>query len=318
MLLNEHRQHAEALSEFLDNQELLREIAAGLRDSVGRSPTTPVVDSGFAVTMDSNARETDFEVGESVRYIGEYEILSEVARGGMGIVFKARQQSLHRVVALKMILAGRLADTADVERFRREAQASGRLKHPNIVPVHEIGEYEGRHYFTMDFVDGCSLSDLIRESALAPRRAGKIVRTVAEAVQFAHEHGTLHRDLKPANILLDQDDTPHITDFGLAKVLDGIDDDSRSELTASGQILGTPSYMSPEQAEGKPNLVGPAADIYSLGAILYACLTGRAPFVADSPVDTLLQVMRNDPVSPRVLNPKVPQRLGDDLSKVPQ
>ncbi len=162
---------------------------------------------------------------------------------------------------------------------KQQAQAASRLKHPNIVAVHEIGEHEGRHYFTMDYVPGPSLAEEIRDETVAPRDAAKLVKTVAEAVHFAHQAGTLHRDLKPANILLTSDDVPHVTDFGLAKILEEVDDESRAELTASGQILGTPSYMSPEQAAGRQNLVGPASDIYSLGAILYACLTGRAPFV---------------------------------------
>nr|WP_286178015.1 protein kinase [Rhodopirellula sp. JC639] len=227
----------------------------------------------------------------------------------MGIVFKARQAKLRRIVALKMILAGKLADADEVDRFCREAEAAGRLKHPNIVPVHEIGEHEGRHYFTMDFVEGRSLAEMIREETLAPRDAADMLRTIAEAVHFAHQQGTVHRDLKPANVLVAGEGTPHVTDFGLAKMLDAVDHDSRAELTATGQILGTPSYMSPEQASGKQELVGPASDIYSLGAILYACLTGRAPFVADSPVDTLLQVMRKEPVSPGELNPSVPKDL---------
>ena len=161
----------------------------------------------------------------------------------------------------------------------------------------------------MDFVDGQSLAEEIREESLAPPRAADIVRVAAEAVQFAHDQGTVHRDLKPANVLLTDDGAPLITDFGLAKMLQSVDEESRAELTATGQILGTPSYMSPEQASGKLELIGPASDIYSLGAILYACLTGRAPFVADSPVDTLLQVMKKDPVSPRELNPSVPRDL---------
>ncbi len=175
--------------------------------------------------------------------------------------------------------------------------------------IRYVGEHEGRHYFTMDFVDGRSLAEEIREESLPPRRAAEIVRTAAETVHFAHEQGTVHRDLKPANVLLPADDVPHITDFGLAKMSESVDEESRAELTASCQILGAPSYMSPEQASGKQELVGPASDIYSLGAILYACLTGRAPFVADSPVDTRLQVMKKEPVSPRELNPSVPKDL---------
>ena len=256
------------------------------------------------------------------------------------MVFKARQQRLKRTVALKMILSGRLADEADVVRFQREAQAAASLRHPGIVAVHEVGEYDGHHYFTMEFIDGPSLSDRLREESLPPRRAAEIVRQVAEAIEYAHGQGTLHRDLKPANVLMEERDEggrspqatrrgetqdqgadaaespnssfslnpssiPKVTDFGLAKLMEP-GEENRSELTASGQILGTPSYMSPEQAAGRHEEVSPATDVYSLGAILYACLTGRAPFVAESPVDTLMQVIRNEPAPPRSLNPRVP------------
>lgn len=304
-LARDYPKYASEVGQFLEDRQLLRQVAK----EFGDVEPSRVAITAYDKTMDSNSPRKDFTTGDIVRYIGEYEILEEIARGGMGVVFKARQQKLHRIVALKMILAGRLADTADVERFQREARAAGRLKHPNIVPVHEIGEHEGRHYFTMDFVEGRSLAEEIREESLAPRSAAAILQTVAKAVHFAHEQGTVHRDLKPANILLTPDNEPHITDFGLAKMLASVDEESRAELTASGQILGTPSYMSPEQASGKQELVGPASDIYSLGAVLYACLTGRAPFVADSPVDTLLQVMKKEPVSPRELNPSVPRDL---------
>lgn len=175
--------------------------------------------------------------------------------------------------------------------------------------VHEIGEYDGRHYFTMDFVEGRSLAEQIRAETLAPQAAAELVRSTAEAVQYAHEQDTIHRDLKPANVLLDPSGQPMVTDFGLAKMLGNIEDETRTELTASGQVLGTPSYMSPEQASGKQELVGPASDIYSLGAILFASLTGRAPFVAESPVDTLWQVMNKEPAFPLELNPSVPKDL---------
>ncbi len=296
---------SDEIGRFLDDRQLLEEAASDFGDV----PPSRVAISAYANTMDSNSGSSDFSIGEAIRYIGEYEVLEEIARGGMGVVFKARQQKLNRIVALKMILAGRLADSSDVERFYREARAAGKLQHSNIVPVHEIGEHDGRHYFTMDFVDGPSLAETLREETLAPDAAARLVRDTAVAVQYAHEQGTVHRDLKPANVLLNENGQPMVTDFGLAKMLSGVDDETRAELTAAGQILGTPSYMSPEQAAGKMDLVGQASDIYSLGAILYACLTGRAPFVADSPVDTLLQVMNKEPVSPRELNPSVPKDL---------
>lgn len=311
-----HPQYAGALREFLDDEEALRRMAGEVRDSLsGRSGSgqdfvPPAERNGAGdETIDSRSLLGGPAPGDRLRYIGEYEILAEIARGGMGIVYKARQPKLQRVVALKMILAGQFADETDIERFRREAQAAARLNHPHIVAVHEVGEYEGHHYFTMDFVEGRSLAEQIREETVAPKRAGQLVASLANAVAYAHGQGTLHRDLKPANILLNSEGTPKITDFGLAKMIGAEDAEARSALTASGQILGTPSYMSPEQASGKLDLVGPATDIYSLGAILYACLTGRAPHVAETPVDTLLQVAHHDPVPPRSLNPAIPKDL---------
>lgn len=304
-LAKDFPEYAAEIGKFLKDRQLLEQVASGFGDV---EPSRVTI-SAYEQTIDSRSGKEAFAVGDAIRYIGEYEVLEEIARGGMGIVFKARQQKLNRIVALKMILAGRLADKADVERFHREARAAGRLKHVNIVPVHEIGEHEGRQYFTMDFVEGQSLAEIIRHETLSPQKAARAVKVMAEAVQYAHHEGIVHRDLKPANVLIDQHNEPHITDFGLARMLESVDEESRAELTATGQILGTPSYMSPEQASGKQALVGPPSDIYSLGAILYASLTGRAPFVADSPVDTLLQVMRNEPVSPRDLNPSVPKDL---------
>lgn len=235
----------------------------------------------------------------TVRYFGDYELIEEIARGGMGVVFRARQVTLNRVVALKMILAGQLASEDDVKRFHREAEAAANLDHPGIVPIFEVGRHEGQHYFSMGFIEGESLAHKIAGGPLAPRAAAAMVEQIAEAVQFAHEHGVIHRDLKPANVLLDSRERPRVSDFGLAKTLRT--DDS---LTASGQVMGTPSYMPPEQASGQP--VGPAADVYALGAILYCLLTGRPPFQASTPMDTLRQVLERDPVSPRQLNGAVP------------
>ncbi|MEQ8788013.1 MAG: protein kinase [Pirellulaceae bacterium] len=302
-LLRRNPRYASLIDEFLGDRESLERLAGELRDSLSRpaKPSDGLVDE----TLDSSPKVNGFALGESIRYIGEFEILEEIARGGMGVVFKARQQRLKRIVALKMILSGRLADDADVARFQREAQAAANLKHPGIVAVHEVGQHDGHHYFTMDFVEGRSLAEELREESLSPRRAAEVVQKAAEAIDYAHDQGTLHRDLKPANVLLDESGEPRITDFGLAKVMHS-GEQTRSELTATGQILGTPSYMSPEQASGQHDFVGPGSDVYSLGAILYACLTGRAPFVAESPVDTLMQVIRNEPVSPRTLNPQTP------------
>ncbi len=233
-----------------------------------------------------------------------YEILGELGRGGMGVVYKARQVGLNRLVALKMILAGGHAGEAERARFRVEALSVAKLQHPNIVQIHDIGESQGHPYFSLEFVEGGTLAEHLGHRPQPPRQAAETVATLARAVQAAHERGIVHRDLKPANILLSADGTPKITDFGLAKRLD---DESR--LTRSNAIVGTPSYMAPEQVEAGSRSVGPAADVYSLGAILYEMLTGRPPFLAETPVDTILQVVTEMPVPPSRLQSKVPGEL---------
>lgn len=240
----------------------------------------------------------------TVRYFGDYELIEEIARGGMGVVYKARQVSLDRSVALKMILTGALASEADVKRFYLEAEAAANLDHPGIVPIFEVGMHEGQHYFSMGFIEGESLAQRIAKGPLPPREAAALLKQVAEAVQFAHERGVIHRDLKPANILLDATGRPRVSDFGLAKRLE-IDD----SITATGQVMGTPSYMPPEQASGKSHLIGPLTDVYALGAILYCTLTGRPPFQSASATDTILQVLEQEPVGPRQLNAQVPRDL---------
>jgi eukaryotic-like serine/threonine-protein kinase len=235
-----------------------------------------------------------------IRYFGDYVLQSEIARGGMGVVYRARQVSLNRTVVIKMILAGPLATPAFIRRFRLEAEAAANLRHPNIVTIYEVGEHEGQHYFSMEYVEGRSLAALAQEHPLPGPRAAAYVRTTAEAIQYAHDHGILHRDLKPSNVLIDLSDRPRITDFGLAKKMEGGDD-----LTATGAVLGTPSYMPPEQAASRPE-AGPPADVYSLGAILYELLTGRPPFKAATPLETLRQVLESEPVPLRQLNPSIP------------
>lgn len=235
---------------------------------------------------------------------GRYEILERIGQGGMGVVYKARQRELNRTVALKLMVSGPLASPAEVRRFRGEATAAGTLQHSNVVAIHEVGEHEGRQFFSMDYVDGKSLSDIVRRTPLPAARAARYVKIIAEAVHYAHERGILHRDLKPHNVLIDQNDQPRITDFGLAKQIQ-VD----SDLTVSGAVLGTPSYMPPEQAAGRRREIGPASDVYSLGAILYDSITGRPPFRADTPIDTLRQVLDAEPAPPRLLNRKVPRDL---------
>src|SRR5436190_12007724 len=241
---------------------------------------------------------------KTLRYFGDYELLQEIARGGMGIVFKARQTSLNRVVAVKMILAGQLASPAEVDRFYAEAQAAATLEHPNIVPIFEVGQHEQHQYFSMGYVAGESLAQRLASGPLPPHEAASIIAEVAAAVHFAHGKGVIHRDLKPANILIDADGRPRITDFGLAKR-----QADTSGLTVTGQMLGTPSFMPPEQISNTNGKIGPAADVYSLGATLYALLTGRPPIQSASAIDTLKQVLEKEPVALREFDGNVPRAL---------
>jgi serine/threonine protein kinase/WD40 repeat protein len=251
--------------------------------------------------------------------LGDYELLGEIARGGMGVVYRARQISLNRMVAVKVLLAGQFANETFIQRFRREAEAGGSLSHPHIVAIHAVGEHQGRPYFSMELIEGRSLAEMVRENPLPGRHAAQLLERIAEAVQFAHERGVLHRDLKPSNVLVDTQGAPHVTDFGLAKrllgtrstasqstsekITDGVGSVPADELTLTGQVLGSPNYMPPEQADPKRGPTTALSDVYSLGAILYHLLTGRPPFLADSMTQTLRLVAEADPVAPRLLNP---------------
>ena len=291
-LLDEHPQLAEDLASFFRNQDDIARLAGPLRAQAAVEPT---LDLGRTDAVGDTVR---------VRYFGEYELVEEIARGGMGVVYQAKQSSLSRTVALKMILSGQLASPGDVERFHAEAEAAANLDHPHIVPIYEVGQHEGQHYFTMKFMDGGSLADrLARQqwpvgSRERDRWAAETIDTVAHAVHHAHQRRILHRDLKPANILFDAQNQPFVSDFGLAKRVAG-----DSHLTQSGSIVGTPAYMAPEQAAARE--LTTAADIYSLGAILYELVAGRPPLRGDTPMETLLLVMNQAPAAPRSLHPRL-------------
>lgn len=276
--------------------------AANATTSVAIGPRIPTANQPPTINYLEKPASTE-PIGPG-RVFGDYEILSVLGRGGMGVVYKARQIALDRVVALKMILTGTLSSIEDLQRFRTEAEATARLQHSNIVAIYEVGEVEGQHFYSMEYIDGPSLIQRLKEGPLPGRVAARYLLSMARAIGHAHRHGILHRDLKPGNILLDQEDQPHITDFGLAKRL-GTD----SGQTHSGAILGTPSYMAPEQAAGKVKELGPACDIYGLGAVLYELLTGRPPFQAESSVDTIRHVLEQDPAPPSLLNPNVERDL---------
>jgi hypothetical protein len=277
--------------------------AGGFLEKPALAPPT-VAGSAEAPTLGPSADPAGIpSVGTKVRYFGDYELLDEIARGGMGRVFRARQVSLSRTVALKVILSGQFASPQEIQRFHREAEAAANLDHPNIVPIYEVGEVAGQHYFSMKLIEGPSLASRVSDFVRDPRATARLLAKVARAVHEAHQHAVLHRDLKPHNILLDAQGEPYVADFGLAKHVDG-----RGTQTHSGLIVGTPSYMAPEQARAEKSLTV-AVDVYSLGAILYELLTGRSPFGAASDLETLLQVLEREPVMPRTVKPGVDQDL---------
>ena len=262
----------------------------------------------IAGETDNTADQSNTALGllASGHRFGDYEILDEIARGGMGVVYRARQISLDRVVAIKMLLPGLLTPEY-VRRFRTEASAAAGLQHPNIVAIHEVGAWQNQPYLVMDYVEGSSLTQWITKSdnsSTGFREAARLLKAIAEAVRYSHENGILHRDLKPSNVLVDTSGQPRVTDFGLAKHFEG-----ESGITLSGQAIGSPSYMSPEQSSGGRAKVSPRSDVYCLGATLYHLLTRRAPFQGDTPADVMHQVLISEPVKPRLLNPDIPRDL---------
>jgi eukaryotic-like serine/threonine-protein kinase len=254
--------------------------------------------------------DTQYKETAAPRVLGDYELLELIGHGAVGIVYKARQVSLDRIVAVKLLASSAQASPEVVHRFRTEAVAAGSLQHPNIVAVHEGGLTEGQHYLVMDYVAGPTLTDIVRQGPLSAGRAAVLVRTIAEAVHFAHERGILHRDLKPSNVLLDAEDQPRVTDFGLAKRLAGSQRSTLNpQLTLTGQVIGSPGFMPPEQASGQRGQIGRRSDVYGLGAILYFLVTGRAPFAGGAVADVLHQVVTEEPLAPRLLNPATPADL---------
>jgi hypothetical protein len=324
--LERYPEHREELEKFFADQDRIDAMAKPLHSGGGVPALPDLALPTVSYRASGSLTSQERPASNNLPVISGYEILEELGRGGMGVVYKATDQRLKRLVALKMIGAGGQAAAADLARFRTEAEAIARFQHPNIVQVHEIGEYEGKPFFSLEFCIEGSLSQKTNGIPLPPKDAAQVVETLARAVDYAHQRGVIHRDLKPANVLLqslstdtqgrhEKDSTslcldtsvvqicPKITDFGLAKKLD------ETGQTATGAIMGTPSYMSPEQAGGDTKTVGPAADIYALGAILYECLTGRPPFRGSSHMDVIRQVLSDDPVPPSRLQPKTPRDL---------
>ena len=283
---------------------LLQDITL-LGDDETQKHVPPSIDSSFSMALSASSETSGGNSGVIApgQNFGEYELIDEIARGGMGVVYKARHRKLNRVVALKMILSGQLASDDDVERFHREAEAAANLDHLGIVPIYEIGQCDERHFFSMKMIEGGSLSQQLESIAQDRRSVVSLIEKIARAVHYAHQRGVLHRDLKPANILLDDSGEPLITDFGLAKQVEG-----DSNLTQSGAIVGTPAYMAPEQAAAEKDITT-AVDIYSIGAILYQALCGRTPHQAQSPLKMLMQVMKADIVPPREVDRKIDRGL---------
>src|SRR5881227_938294 len=273
-------------------------VALAKADDPGH--TNKLVGDAVPTAQDKKTAQAAELLGE----LGDYELLEEIGRGGQGVVFRARQKSLNRTVALKVISLGQWASKAHLKRFRLEAEAAARLEHPGIVPIHEVGERNGSCYFSMKLVEGGQLDEVVRRTPMSIRQAAELIAKVARTVHYAHEHGILHRDIKPGNILLDQKGEPHLTDFGLARLVE-----TESTMTRTLDVLGTPSYMAPEQATGNNAAVSSVTDIYGLGAVLYQLLTGQPPFAGGATYETIKLLLDTEPRHPRLLNPKIDRDL---------
>src|SRR6184192_3033595 len=284
------------------------EAAIGVAVAGGDDPGRPASSMPATTPNDvAPASQKTARAAELLGELGDYELLEEVGRGGQGVVFRARQKSLNRTVALKVISLGQWASKAHLKRFRREAEAAASLEHPGIVPIHEVGERDGSCYFSMKFIEGGQVDEVIRRTPMSIRQAAELIAKVARTVHYAHEHGILHRDIKPGNILLDGKGEPHLTDFGLARLVE-----TESTVTRTMEVLGTPSYMAPEQAVGNNARISSATDVYGVGAVLYQLLTGQPPFAGGTTYETIKLLLDTEPRQPRLLNPK----LDRDLSTI--
>src|SRR6516162_7036379 len=281
-----------------------------LKAALGNFLDSPVAAGDDGGTDENEANAAATQTRKSTRAaqllgeLGDYELLEEIGRGGQGVVFRARQRSLNRTVALKVISLGQWASEAHLKRFRREAEAAASLDHPSIVPIHEVGERDGSCYFSMRFVEGGQLDEVVRHTPISIRQAAELIAKVARTVDYAHEHGIVHRDIKPGNILLDQSGEPHLTDFGLARLVE-----AESTVTCTLEVLGTPSYMAPEQAVGNNEVVSSATDVYGLGAVLYQLITGHPPFAGGTSYETIKLVLDSEPRRPRLWNRKIDRDL---------
>jgi TolB-like protein/Flp pilus assembly protein TadD/predicted Ser/Thr protein kinase len=275
-----------------------------IRGRAGGSLQRVFVSDCLASADDESDEPLEPTIARMLKDFGDYELLEEVGRGGQGVVFRARQKSLNRIVALKVINLGEWASKAHVKRFRREAEAAAGLEHPGIVPIHEVGERDGSCYFSMKFVEGGQLDEVVRRAPMSIRHAVELIAKVARTVHYAHEHGILHRDIKPGNILLDAKGEPHLTDFGLARLVE-----TESSVTHTLDVLGTPSYMAPEQAVGNNAAVSSATDVYGLGAVFFQLLTGQPPFAGGTTYETIRLLLDTEPRQPRLLNPKIDRDL---------
>jgi serine/threonine protein kinase len=307
IVLREERGEQPALDEYLkqyphlaDDLKLHFEVHAALREDL-LCDTQRIPDAG-------SQDQPDLEADDASPRLADYEIVGRLGEGGMAVVYKARHRRLHRLVALKMIQPGRVPSPRELLRFQTEAEAIARLQHPNIVQIYEVGQSKGLPYLVLELVEGSTLAGMLQRLTFTPKAAARLVETLARAIHHAHEQQIVHRDLKPANVLFARDATPKITDFGLAKMLEEPADSPR-DATRTGEPIGTPRYMAPEQASGLSNQIGPATDVYALGTILYECLTGRAPFVAATALQTMRRIREEEPASPRRLQTAIPRDL---------